>query len=186
MLGNVSEHLYNKSWTESVRPPLVSPEPLDLWSGNFACLIYSSNERFLWKKILENQKKKKKFQKNFQKLFFQIKFHKKIFGLRFFSYFFFRKYSWFFSLFRAGGGGERSERRGGCRRAKRAARRRPRCRSRRLRQQRVHLKICCDLHFLCISCNFFRIWIDWNFQHFGFTFVHLQYHQCGGFKRQQQ
>ena len=38
--------------------PLVSPEPLDLWSWNFVCVIYSSYERFLRKKISENRKKK--------------------------------------------------------------------------------------------------------------------------------
>ena len=42
--------LYNKSSSLCVCPSHpVSPEPLDLWSWNFACVIYS--ERFLWKKI---------------------------------------------------------------------------------------------------------------------------------------
>ena len=46
----------------------ISPEPLDLWPGNYACVIYSSYERFLWKKILENRKKK--ISKNFSRIFF--------------------------------------------------------------------------------------------------------------------
>ena len=76
--------------------------------------MYSSYERFLRKKILENRKKKS-FQKKFSDIFYR-----------------------FFLLFRPGGRAERAVR--GCWRAKRAARRRPRCRSRRLRQQRVTLK----------------------------------------------
>ena len=56
----------------------ISPEPLDLWSWYFACIIYSSYGRFLRKKFLENRKKKifeifeifLKFLKIFWKFFF--------------------------------------------------------------------------------------------------------------------
>ena len=65
-------YLYNKSSNLSVCPSArISPEPLDLWSWNFACVIYTSCERFLWKKISKNRKKK------FWRFFFQ----------NFFSYF---------------------------------------------------------------------------------------------------
>ena len=51
----------------------ISPEPLDLWSQIVACVMYSSNERFLRKFLLENPKKKKKFNEFFFQNFFGLK-----------------------------------------------------------------------------------------------------------------
>ena len=55
-------NLYNKSWTEFVCLSIclshpVSPEPLDLWSKYFACVMYSSYERFLRKSFWKIEKK---------------------------------------------------------------------------------------------------------------------------------
>ena len=117
--------------------PLVSPEPLDLWSCYFACVIYLSYRRFLRKNFLENRKKKT-FWKNFHDFFSKFFFFKN-FRLQSFSStkIYFWEIFFDFLIFHAGGRAQRAA--GGCRRAKRAARRRPRCRSRRLRQQRVWL-----------------------------------------------
>ena len=67
----------------------VSPEPLDLWWWNFACVIYSSNRRFLRKKISKNRKKKilnffNFFLKFFWNFFLNFLHARKIFGFRFF------------------------------------------------------------------------------------------------------
>ena len=105
------------------------------------------NLLIIWK--ISTEKKFRKSKKNFKKIFtdfffsfliFLFKtFSPKVFGFRFFlQQIFFSKYSfnflYYFALGASGASG------GGCRRAKRAARRRPRCRSRRLRQQRVWIK----------------------------------------------
>ena len=101
----------------------ISPEPLDRWS-------YERFLRIFWK-IGKKSRNPRFF------LFFFKNVRLQIFSP---TIFFFSKYFFDFLYYFALGGSERSERWGGCRRAKRAARRRPRCRSRRLRQQRVNKK----------------------------------------------
>ena len=131
----------------SVCPPLVSPEPLDLWSKKFACVIESSYERFLRKKNLG--KSKKKISKKFSRIFFSNFFSKFFFGCRFFfstQFFFFNSnflesiFSRFSFLLFCAGRGASAASGGGCRRAKRAARRRPRTSPRRRRQCELSLK----------------------------------------------
>jgi len=108
--------------------PLVSPEPLDLWSKKIACVMYSTNGRFLRKKVLENRKKKKIF---FEKIFtnFFFFFFFKIFLVAdffFFNSIFFEIFFRFSFLLFCAGRGRAQRAAGGCRRAKRAVRRRPR------------------------------------------------------------
>ena len=99
-------YLYNKSPCLCVCVSArISPEPLDLWSRNFACVIYSSYERILRKKISENRKKKfRDFFFFFFSNFFRI-FLKSFFTPNFWRQFFWRKKKFvkkffFFSILR--------------------------------------------------------------------------------------